>query len=300
MDHKKEMIIETQNDENNSIEKTKLIEWKINEETQNLNEIEYWFIVDNIINYNIWYSEALLKNSISSEISWYLIPHLQKIINNKDSTVKKYEVLFRYHSKWQDRLHYPNMLDDISNETSDWILIKMIDLVIKEIETKELDELQNYSISFNFRESNIISKDILNYLFSLKNNSILKPSQIIIEVLEDVPNTEEVLQSLKQFKNLWYEIAIDDFWINESTINKVSTYVEAWVIDTVKIDRLYYQEHKNSTWMRLLLKFIHSLNLEIVIEWIETKEDQESVEKEWVTFSQWYFHWKPINYKEVF
>jgi len=41
MDHKKEMIIETQNDENNSIEKTKLIEWKINEETQNLNEIEY-------------------------------------------------------------------------------------------------------------------------------------------------------------------------------------------------------------------------------------------------------------------
>jgi len=78
----------------------------------------------------------------------------------------------------------------------------MIDLVIKEIETKELDELQNYSISFNFRESNIISKDILNYLFSLKNNSILKPSQIIIEVLEDVPNTEEVLQSLKQFKKL--------------------------------------------------------------------------------------------------
>jgi len=32
--------------------------------------------------------------------------------------------------------------------------------------------------------------------------------------------------------------------------------------------------------MRLLLKFIHSLNLEIVIEGIETKEDQESVEKE--------------------
>ncbi|WP_107925273.1 EAL and HDOD domain-containing protein [Lysinibacillus parviboronicapiens] len=66
-------------------------------------------------------------------------------------------------------------------------------------------------------------------------NEFLNPSQVVIEILEDVPLTPKLVQRVSELKSYGFKIALDDFILHED----IQIYDELFVhIDFIKVDFL--------------------------------------------------------------
>ena len=101
-----------------------------------------------------------------------------------------------------------------------------IDVIVNSFLSIGIDFVTNGLPSFiNFTE-NLLSSPLLDYL---------DPNKIVIEILEDVPLTEELVDRVRELKKQGYKMALDDFIFDE----KVTVYDELFTyIDYIKVDFL--------------------------------------------------------------
>lgn len=111
----------------------------------------------------------------------------------------------------------------------------------------------------------------------------LPPHKLVIEVLEDVKPDKHILESLKQLKKQGYQIALDDFVINENTkpLIKYAT--------TIKIDVMELSKENINKY----LEYLKPLKLTLLAEKIETQEMFEYCVKSGFDLFQGYFLQKP-------
>ena len=99
----------------------------------------------------------------------------------------------------------------------------------------------------------------------------------------------------ESFKKIGVCIAMDDFGTGYSNLKNIGRLSP----NTVKIDRSFtMQAIKNEYEHKLLdyiIDMIHSLNLKVVIEGIETKEELESITKMKPDYIQGYYYSKPCS-----
>ncbi|RAV24476.1 EAL domain-containing protein, partial [Staphylococcus warneri] len=78
----------------------------------------------------------------------------------------------------------------------------------------------------------------VNFTDNLLMSSIhefLNPSQVVIEILEDVPLTSQLVKRVVELKNYGFQIALDDFIMDE----QVDIYDELFEqVDFIKVDFL--------------------------------------------------------------
>ncbi|PRY65715.1 diguanylate phosphodiesterase [Vreelandella songnenensis] len=108
----------------------------------------------------------------------------------------------------------------------------------------------------------------------------LPADQIVIEVLEDTPATDKVIDSLKHLKQQGYTIALDDFILNESS-EKLLPYC-----DIVKIDI-------STPVNTLLVSRLISQGFTLLAERVETQADFKACQLMGFTLFQGYFYEKP-------
>lgn len=247
--------------------------------------INFGEITDWIINWPFFsYNELLLKKSLSNSNLGTIIPYLQQI-KDKNNHQNYNEVLFRYKSNITNETHWPNMLDWISPITLNKVLIKLIS------DTFNLKDWKKYS--FNFTKNNILSEEILDFLQKSVLSWKIKPDNFVVEILEEVVNSKKIKQKLSDFKQLWFSIAMDDFWTSHSNYKNFINYNKDNLLDIIKIDRNYFNNNKNNHNFKQLLSLFKSKGLKIVIEWIETKNDYNLSLSLWTDYTQGFFHWKP-------
>lgn len=116
------------------------------------------------------------------------------------------------------------------------------------------------------------------------------PSTLVVEILEDVKPTGEILDICRQLKDQGYRIALDDFYMEGDDLNtlKLLAYV-----DIVKIDILNTPRDK---WVRLLQK-LKGTHLKFLAEKVETREEFEQCVLDGYTYFQGYFFSKPTILK---
>ncbi|GFP74993.1 EAL and HDOD domain-containing protein [Clostridium fungisolvens] len=112
---------------------------------------------------------------------------------------------------------------------------------------------------------------------------LLPKEIVIVEILEDVEFTEEVINACKNLKAKGYKIAIDDF----SNEQDISSLVE--IIDIVKVDFLLTTEEEQ----REICKNLKRLNIKALAEKVETIEDFEKALKVGYELFQGYFFSRP-------
>lgn len=254
----------------------------------------FWSITDEIIE-NPWlsYNEILLKEAVRDSNHWAIIPYAQEIKywkNSKEDENLKWkkgynEVLFRYKSNTTQEVHWPWLLDDISDNTLDQVLLNLINTTYK--------ANKKWKFSFNFSKWNILSDEVLKTLKRLIEQGDLNPKDMVIEILEDVTNDIFFKTILKKYKDLGFLIAMDDFWSKNSNYSNLLDYSNHWLLDIVKIDRMFFQKHKDNPALKELIEEFHWKWLEVVIEGIEDEKDYKLSLLLWVQYTQWYFHWKP-------
>ncbi|MFO1444779.1 EAL domain-containing protein [Bacillus sp. Bva_UNVM-123] len=185
-------------------------------------------------------------------------------IFNVNEDVFGYELLYRSSQKVNA---FPNI--DGDQATAELIINSFLNIGI--------DRLSNGKPCFiNFTEN----------LLKLRLPTYFRPLEIVVEILESVEPSEEMIEICKELKGQGYSIALDDFVIDEKNphSNELLKY-----IDFVKIDFI----HTPKKMREKIEKLAKLLNIKMVAEKVETREVFEEAKKRGYHFFQGYFFSKP-------
>ena len=108
-------------------------------------------------------------------------------------------------------------------------------------------------------------------------------NQVVVEILEDVNPTEEVIEVIRELKSNGYTIALDDFVFEKKLEPLIA------IADIIKIDvRLTPTDTILKT-----LRYLSRFNVKLLAEKVETREELEKATKLGFNYYQGYFFSKP-------
>ncbi|WP_070963945.1 EAL and HDOD domain-containing protein [Vibrio sonorensis] len=113
--------------------------------------------------------------------------------------------------------------------------------------------------------------------------ALMPKSKIVVEILEDCPPTDELLQSVKKLKRLGYKIALDDF-VPSPEWRSFLPY-----IDIIKFDISTVPLAK----VAVLIKKLDKSKIQFVAERVETQEDFLNCKEIGFDYFQGYYFAKP-------
>ncbi|MBS4173170.1 HDOD domain-containing protein [Bacillus sp. FJAT-49736] len=187
----------------------------------------------------------------------------QPIFNQKED-VCGYELLYR-----QSQINeFPKV--DGDQATADVIINSFLNIGIDDLSC-------GMPCFINFTE-NLLKQKVPTYF---------RPQEIIVEILENVPITTELLAICKELKSLGYKIALDDFILQHE--NSYAKQILKYV-DIVKIDYL----NTSSDIRRNIEKVVKFFGIELLAEKVETREHFEEAKKANYSYFQGYFFSKPV------
>lgn len=152
-------------------------------------------------------------------------------------------------------------------------------------------ELINHAFfSFRFRELTDNTKAFINFSYDLLEKEIpllLPKDLLVVEILERVENSEQLLTKCRKLKEEGFLLALDDFVFHESYDS---------LIQEVGIIKVEYPVIDKQEQRMLLRKY--GKKVKFLAEKVETREDfQEAMEMGYDYF-QGYFFSKPVMMKE--
>ncbi|RDW16477.1 hypothetical protein CWR48_16470 [Oceanobacillus arenosus] len=129
----------------------------------------------------------------------------------------------------------------------------------------------------------------INFTDTLLTHSVpefFPPEMIVVEILETVIPTEQIVESCRKLKEKGYKIALDDFIMRDGDKN-FTKLIELADIIKVDIHNTPNQERKK------ILKTLKEYNVTLLAEKVETMAEYEQCVKEGYTYFQGYFFSKP-------
>jgi diguanylate cyclase (GGDEF)-like protein len=222
--------------------------------------------------------------------------HFQKIMNVSDTTVFSLEELAR----WTDPelgVISPKTLFAIAKEAN------MIDPLERYLVEKALVAIKqvmrsfpyrNVKLALNITPSSLLDKHFLGFLDEIVYINGLKPSDICIEISEStfINSVETCVRRINEFKEHGYEIAIDDFGKEYSSL----AILESVSFDIIKIDALFVDKihlPKNQEIIKMIARIAKITNSKIIAEGVETSEQRDILLKLGCTIQQGYFFNRP-------
>ncbi|WP_391206564.1 EAL domain-containing protein [Psychrobacillus sp. L4] len=156
---------------------------------------------------------------------------------------------------------------------TDWIIEK----VCKQIADWRNDEVFFQQVAINIPGQYVTSSRLLEVLKRKLNKYKLESSLLELEITETsfVKNIEEAIKAVNTFRQEGFSVALDDFGTGVSSLS----YLKKMPISTLKIDKSFIDDvphsGKDSSIIQAIIALGESLDLTIVFEGVETKEQVE-------------------------
>jgi EAL domain-containing protein (putative c-di-GMP-specific phosphodiesterase class I)/GGDEF domain-containing protein len=236
--------------------------------------------------------EIALKNSIENQdVKIYLQP----IVNTKTTQVTNAEALVRIYDK-ELGLIMPDEFIPIAER--DGNITKLTPLIIKGvckyISESHFPEHFN-TISINLSVIDCINPDLDKFIFKIFQEYNINPAFIVFEVTETIASiAPELKNTMMNIKKAGSRFALDDFgsgFANLDTVLKLP-------FDIIKIDKQLLRLSHNKQYKLMftgIMDTLHSLNLETIVEGIETEIQAAFVKEVNATFQQGYLYSKPLS-----
>ncbi|MDB2562733.1 EAL domain-containing protein [Sulfurimonas sp.] len=160
---------------------------------------------------------------------------------------------------------------------------------------------QDLIISLNISTRQFQNTDLYEELNNALTTNKVNPKQIGIEITEGImmKYSKKILSALENIKKLGISIYLDDFGTGYSSLS----YLQQFPIDVLKIDKSFvdniHKNESNSDNKELLIDTIlamgKSLNLKVIAEGIETKEQYKFLQERDCDIIQGYYFEKPMS-----
>ncbi|MEZ8825050.1 EAL domain-containing protein [Vibrio sp. 10N.261.55.A7] len=179
-------------------------------------------------------------------------------------------------------------------------LIRELDLMVLSKSIEQQKEWQARGIDTGTMAINVSAKSLKNQAFfeQLKRiviDSGVDTTSLELEITESVliENAEQAKVIFKELKQLGVRLALDDFGTGFSSLS----YLKEFDFQTLKIDRSFVADYRESAKSMVLLKNIlnlgRELGLDVVAEGVETSKQQEDLQDFGCLIGQGYFMTNP-------
>ena len=244
--------------------------------------------------------ETALKDAISGN---KLTLFYQPIWSTKEKKVVSAEALLRINSKELKALS-PEVYIPVAEKTG---LIKDIGLFVFEevcrfLKDERLKETGIRYVELNLSIYQFMYSDLVDRFEEIRKNYGIDSSQINLEITETATelDSSEIIETLKEFRDLGYSLSLDDFGTGYSNFMRmIGTNYQNIKIDKSILWNLSKDE-EDSKMLSNLIHFIKSLGSDIIQEGVETKEQLDLVTKCGCNYIQGYYFSKPVPKDEFF
>lgn len=228
--------------------------------------------------------------------------HYQPQINVCSNDIDGFEALIRWHSPQLGTLS-PIKFISVAEETGfitllgEWIL-RTASATIADL-NQRLGT--SFHISVNISVIQLVQEDFVKVVKRVLKETGLPANQLELEITESVimESPKLVTQKIKIFRDLGIKIAIDDFGTGYSSLS----YLRNIPITTLKIDKLFVDDianpKANTDVTDTIIDLGHKMNLIIVAEGVETKEQLTYLQENGCDKIQGFYYSKPLPEKEM-
>lgn len=180
-------------------------------------------------------------------------------------------------------------------DIEEWVLNKAI-LEIQNLNNKYGESPR---LSVNISAIQLENTNFLDILSNTLNMHSFYPEFLTLEITERFLIKKSNIKMLKDLKNIGVQISIDDF----GTFYSALKYLRDLPIDEIKIDRGFIKNIDSNFNSRKIVEMIimlgHQLNLIVVGEGVETKEQLQVLQKMNCDYVQVFLFSEPISYQEI-
>jgi len=175
-----------------------------------------------------------------------------------------------------------------------WILHSAITYIL------DLQRLgfKHVSVSVNFSSAQFNYEDIAFMVKDIARRRGIEPSSLKLEITESglMDNVQDTIQKATSLREAGFKILIDDFGTGYSSLS----YLKDLPVDVVKIDKSFIDGIPDSTndqaLTRAIVTLAQDLNMGIIVEGTETKEQIDWLFQKGCTVFQGYYFSKPLPY----
>jgi diguanylate cyclase (GGDEF)-like protein/PAS domain S-box-containing protein len=178
----------------------------------------------------------------------------------------------------------------------EWILRKALEQNKKWI-NKGYDYL---TVAVNISVKQFQQKDFVDTIKNILIETQYNPELLELEITESIlmEDTNRNIGILNELKKIGIKISLDDFGTGYTSLS----YIRKFAADVLKIDKIFIDEitnnNRESAITVAIINMANSLNLKVVAEGVETKEQLDFLRSQNCDEIQGYYFSKPIPYKE--
>ena len=276
---------------------------------------------------------AILENYPSKDDVQFLRNAYEEMAKNSHVRVMRYTTYKQLRQKWPEKfqpilssklfveigghsMHTINVdelfkhLDMIPRCVTHYLRLNQYDYLktgsIDEESFKKCSELccstkSKFHIAINISDIQLREEGFISFVSEMLEKYNIPPEYIEFEITEGVIMQSVVknIELLIELKRLGVSIALDDFGTGYSSLS----YLKRLPIDVLKIDKSFVDgigvDEKSEYIAESIIKLSHSLNLRVVAEGVETKEQLGYLNKMKCDVAQGYYFSKPEKFEVI-
>ncbi|HEX2954083.1 MAG TPA: EAL domain-containing protein, partial [Bacillota bacterium] len=156
-------------------------------------------------------------------------------------------------------------------------------------------------IAVNLSARQFQQEDLVAMVKEALDQTGFDPQLLELEITESIAmqNADYTITILNDLKTMGVHISLDDFGTGYSSLN----YLKKFPIDTLKIDQSFVRDltlnPNDLAIAKAVIALAHSMNLEVMAEGVETKEQMSILREEQCDMMQGYLFGRPVSAAEI-
>lgn len=151
-------------------------------------------------------------------------------------------------------------------------------------------------ISINLSRNHFFKEDVVESIIKEFESHNIDKSLIEFEITESVffEQADILIQKIEKLREYGFKISVDDFGAGYSSLNLISILP----VDVIKLDRGFIQNSlktpKGKNIVKGLIEILNTVELQIVCEGVETREEEKIIREYGCKHVQGFLHDRPI------
>ena len=225
--------------------------------------------------------------------------HFQPQINRRSGQIEGIEALIR----WQHPVRgliLPGEFIEVAEqrgliiEIGEWVLREACKAAVRLHQEGHPD----LSLSVNITPRQLTAPGFVRMVLDLLHDTEMSPRNLTLEliereILEEDPTARNAMEQLCESGIRFH---VDDFGTGHTAI----TYLRAFPIDAIKVDRSFVQDlERHGRLIQALVAFASNLGLKVIVEGVETEEQIEFLDRLDCHSYQGYFFARPLDFGQL-
>lgn len=160
----------------------------------------------------------------------------------------------------------------------------------------DVEGIYSASVSVNVSRADIYNMDLAETLLNLVHKYELPPERLHLEITESAytEDPKQIIEVVKKLRELGFIIEMDDFGSGYSSLNMLGQMP----VDILKLDMKFIRsetaKHANQGILRFIMSLARWMELRVVAEGVETKEQLDRLKEIGCDYVQGYYFAKPM------